>query len=150
MNAIALHLPLALLALLSACAPKPANDDFSITGNTVQRVALDGATQVIVRCHCVTRAVRTEAGANAVVLRIAANYSSVGYHGRQNKPTQIDDERMRFAASRDGDALVLESHERTMMHHAFIVSRVDVVVPDGIEVRFEPIDGSALEGRGVR
>lgn len=149
MNAIAPRLPFALLALLSACAPKRVSDDFSISGNTVQRVALDGATHVIVRCYCVTRAARTEVDAADVVLRIAVNYGSLGYHGKQNKPAQIDDERMHFASSRDGDALVLESREWTMIHHALIVSAVDIVVPDGIGVRFEPITSSALE-RGAR
>lgn len=150
MKPTATWLSFALVSLSVVPVQAQTDDDFSITGETVQRVALDRATRVVVRCFCVNRNVRTEAGTTDTVLRIAVDYGSVGYHGDQQKPRQIDDRRMQFASSRDGDTLVLESREWTMIHHAFVVRSVDVIVPEGVDVRFEPIDRNALEGRRPR
>ncbi|MBL8297220.1 MAG: hypothetical protein JNN30_02625 [Rhodanobacteraceae bacterium] len=83
------------------------------------------------------------------MLEIAATYDSVGYHGKQEKPERIEDTRMRFVTRRDGDALVLESRERSMMHHAFVLNRVDLALPDGVALQLELISSSALEGRHV-
>lgn len=138
---------------LSACAATPklvssSNSDFSIDGAVEQRINVGKAKQLVIRCWC-KKHTSTIAAGNDVVLRIKANYSSVGYHGDQTPPKQIEPGRMRFVEKQQDGALLLESREIIYMHHAFFVTELEVEVPQGVELRWDILDGKALDFRDV-
>jgi hypothetical protein len=140
-----------LLAILPALLPAvcaQTADDISVSGTLEKAVPLDGARRVV-RCYCPQRATQAAKTADTVVLDIAATYASVGCHGSRKKTERIEDAQMRFVATRDGDALVLESRERRSMHRAFRLTRLRIALPDGLELPMETIPLNALEGRRV-
>jgi hypothetical protein len=139
--------------LLVACRPpviaSTREDDFSVGGRLDQVAAVDGVQRIAVRCYCFKRQLREVAGSREVVLRLSANWSSVGYHGRQEKPGHIPEALMRFRETRDGGVLTLESREYTFIHHAFLPSDLVIETPAGMPVTIEPVERSELEGRRV-
>jgi hypothetical protein len=139
------------IVILSGCARARSISglsDFSIDGQLEQRVSAGEAKKVIIRCRCPKRTVFTAAG-NDIVLHIKANYSSVGYHGDQTVPTQIEPGQMGFAQRSKDDALLLDSREQSYIHHLFLLTDVAVEVPKGMELQWEILDWSALEARDV-
>lgn len=123
------------------------SDDFSVSGKQVQREHLGAIRTVVIRCYCPDRAVKEAPGAMNLELRITANHSSVGYRGDQSKPYALGD--VSFVEARRNGALILDSPEHTYIHNALIVTKLRVLAPVGVEVRFEPIEYHPLEGRQV-
>src|SRR6478752_3335884 len=119
-----LHRVWIMFVVLAFCfcqKPAKANDDFSVDDRLDQSIALNGAQRVVVRCFCFKRELREVRGSRDVTLRLSANLSSVGYHGKQEKRTRIPEALMRFRETRDGDAVMLESREYTFIHHVFML-----------------------------
>lgn len=143
-------LVLSALVVLGACArPRPVSDnnDFSITAQSQQQVALDGIRQVVLRCYCFRRRVVEVTGLPQIEIASTTTYDSVGYHGQQDKPKTIDDAALHFIERREGDTLILESRERTYMHHAFLLNDLEVRIPAGLPHTVEQITREQLEGR---
>ncbi len=134
---------------LSGCAAIGRTDDFSVSGDYVQRVSAKTVQTVVIRCHCLNRVVTQTPGLDDIQLRISGTHSSVGYHGPQIKPDAIDTELLRFVERRADGTLVLESQEYTYIHHAFIIDSLQVFAPADRVLRIEPLDDGELEGRDV-
>lgn len=136
------------LALVAAsCASH--SDDFLVKGTLRQRVPLSGAAEIVIQCYCPERHIVQQEKGDAVVLDVAGRYGSGGYHGTQDKPRRMPSQMLSFATKRDGNRAVLQSREFTFMHHALVLTRVTVLAPPGVEVRFEAIPREALYDRNV-
>lgn len=125
----------------------PDNDDFSVTAQSQQQVAVDGVRQVVLRCYCLWRRVVEVDGLPQIEITSKTTYSSVGYHGEQDKPKTISEAAMRFIQRRNGDTLILESRENTFIHHAFLLDDLEVRIPPGLPYTVEPFSRAQLEGR---
>lgn len=142
---VALILGLALAG--TACGQT--SDDFDVSTTITQNVSLRGLKTVVVRCHCAKREIRHDANTSDLRLQIHGNYSSVGYHGNQKKPTSIPRERLAFVEQWGANSLTLVSREATYMHHALAIVKLDIDAPADVDVRVEPIPAAELEGRQV-
>lgn len=130
------------LAVLVACTvgagcARLFPDDFSVSGETTQREEVSDLRAVIIRCFCPDRAITPVEGATQLELRISATHSSVGYHGEQDRPSTQED--FGFVATRADGVLVLESPEYRYIHHTLIFTRLRVLAPAAVDVRFEPL-----------
>lgn len=121
---------------LSGCASL-SSDDFDVSSRHVQVVPLDGVKTVIVRCWCPVRGIVEAPGATALQLRILGRYSSLGYHGEQEKPRRLSADMIAFAVQQDGDTLTLDSKEYGYMHHRKVVEELLVTKPPGFDVRLD-------------
>ncbi|HJU39671.1 MAG TPA: hypothetical protein VJ724_08875 [Tahibacter sp.] len=138
----------AFAMLFAGCAVR-ASDDFDVSTTITQNVALRGLKSVVVRCYCPKRDIRHDAKHDDLRLQIHGNYSSVGYHGNQEKPTSVPREQLAFVEQWGANSLTLVSHEQTYIHHALIVVDLDIEAPAGVDVRIEPIPADELEGRRI-
>ena len=145
-------LPVLLLALglVSTTGCVTNKDDFLVKGKERQEIPLGGAKTVIVRCYCPKTSIKTRAESVDVVVDVAGNYGSGGYHGKQDKPKSMPKSLLTFLAKNDGVQLTLESRESTYMHHFNLLTTVAVTVPPGVVVRFETIPRNDLYDRKVQ
>ena len=137
------------IAAVSTTGCATSSDDYLVKGKERQEIALGGAKAVIVRCYCPTTSIKTSAKSRNVVLNVAGNYGSSGYHGQQDKPKSMPKSFLAFLAKNDGMQLTLESREFTYMHHFHLLSTVTVIVPPDVAVRFETIPLKDLYDRKV-
>ena len=140
----------ALFIVLAGCAVRMVSSslgsDFSVKGNAAQQIPLGEAAILLVRCYCPEIALK-RAGTTFVEINVEAVHDSVGYHGKQSKPTVIPLKALQFNSYNDRQTLSLESHEYTSMHHALLVKHLALTVPPELEVRIVQIPYKALEGR---
>jgi hypothetical protein len=134
---------------LMGCSVPVRSSDFLVSSSHTQSVPIAGSRRVVVSCYCPTSSATESSTIDELQLRVAGSYSSVGYHGHQERPRTVPVELMQFKVSEDNDELRLESREFTFIHHRFLLNRVEVLYPIGTTVTFEPVPGSALEGRHV-
>ena len=134
---------------LAGTAVTQTSDDFDISTTITQNVSLRGLKTIVIRCHCPKREIRHDAKRDDLRLQIHGNYSSVGYHGKQDKPRSIPREQLAFVEQWGANSLTLVSHEATYMHHAMAVVELDIDAPAGVDVQIDPIPADDLEGRRV-
>jgi hypothetical protein len=134
---------------LNGCSMPARSSDFFVSSSYTQVIPLGGSKKVVVSCYCPTSTATESSTIDELQLRVVGSYSSVGYHGHQQRPSAVPVDLMQFKASEDNDELRLESREFTFIHHRFLLNRVEVLYPVGTTVSFEPVPGSELEGRRV-
>jgi len=124
--------------------------DSSTSSSTTQLVELPAGAAITIQCYCREHRVST-AGAIAGKASLTLSASaSAGHHGHKGGATSNAEQRMHFfVVPRADGGLLLQSHEYADDNHVFVLDKVDVVVPEGVQVTFDPIDWNALHGRHV-
>lgn len=143
-SACASHVMLAasLLLPLAGCASR--SDDFMVTDRHRQEILLEGATEVVVRCYCPERVWKQHAGIAKLIIDARGSFSSIGYHGAQDRPDSMPAGMQTFDLHKEGPVVVLKSREWTYIHHANLLSRIVVHSPSDVTVRFDPISWNEL------
>ena len=122
-------------------------EDFNVDGVFTQSVQVNNIELLQLHCYCSNNIDIVRDNAEAIVLEIEANFSSLGYHGTQRIPDSIPESLLKFEANSSGSLLILSSHEYTVIHHAMIIKSLKIHVPSGIRFQLIPIEYNQLEGR---
>ncbi len=133
----------------TSCAALIGSDDFSVSGTTVQAISIEDNQLVTIRCFCPNISVKRDTIENILSLKITGTHGSGGYHGDQVKPESISENLLRFVEKLNTSELILESHEYTYIHHAFIIHMLEISAPSNAEIRIEVISDEDLHDRTV-
>ena len=133
----------------TSCAALIGSDDFSVSGTTEQTIPIEDKQLVTIRCFCPNISVKRDVFENILSLKITGTHGSGGYHGEQVKPESISENLLRFAEKLSANELVLESHEYTYIHHAFIIHLLEISAPSNAVIRIEIISDEDLHDRTI-
>ena len=123
-------IPLVLLVFaLASCR----GTDYLIRGRAEQDINPQQAKFVVIKCDCEKGVIVKESKDDLIHLKIKAKQGSKGYHGRQpNRPGKISKERMLFKTEFHNDTLKLLSQDHWFMHHFFLIDKLKVEMPKGV------------------
>jgi hypothetical protein len=143
-----------LLALcLSVCGfaqPSSAQVFFDSSQAYHQAIRLMSETEVIVESSMPQEKVEVQRGTDGqVILSIVGRFSIAGYHGSRADAGAhaITGSDVAFRVSRTPDTLTLSSPEWTYIHHALLIDRLTIALPDAMAITFRRISSDELEGR---
>ena len=140
----------AILAIAVVCigfTTEVRSEDYLIEEESTQSLELRGANSITVRCYCYSEILLRRSLRDPPMLKVTATLESVGYHGPSERPKGIEKSLMVFEVLSKGDEVVVESKERTHMHTAFLIKKLELVLPPGVELHTESIPFQELEGR---
>lgn len=135
---------------LWACEQQSNTSDFFVRDEHIQQVDLADIDKLILRCHCSGALKFGTTQIDAAQHNITGTYSSVGYHGDQEKPVSISDQLLAFKETRYGTTLILESQEYTFIHHAFLIEKLEIQMPRNVNFQFDVLNYEELVGRKVK
>lgn len=126
------------------------SEHFRIEDEATQLLELGGVERITVRCYCYSEITLKRSLQGPSMLKFIGTLESVGYHGDSEPPKTIERSLMVFDVVAKGGGITIESREWTLMHTAFMIKRLEVVVPPGVELQTDSISFQDLEGRQRR
>ncbi len=122
-------------------------EDYSVNGSSIQFFETAGIESVEIWCYCSENIVIERQESGSIELEVSATKSSVGYHGEQTEKNKVSEQLLNFHSEKLDSKLVLISKEYTFIHHAFIINKIKLILPNNIKYTLMPISYSMLEGR---
>lgn len=123
------------------------SNDFLLTAQARQIENLDGIHTVVIRCYCLENEVLRDDQINGLMLDMSGEYGSLGYHGDQTVPEQMQARNLLFDRAVQGGVLTLRSREWLYLHHFSRITRLQVRLPHRYTLRIEPMSEEALYQR---
>jgi hypothetical protein len=124
--------------------------DYSITDSLTQNVNTENVHYLIIECFCENGVKIKKTRTEIISIDVVGKLESVGYHGNQKTPTGIGEEMLSFKTVTENDTLRLVSHERTIVHHSFLIDKLKIQIPKGLKYEIVKIDGDKLERREIK